>query len=134
MLARRTPLKAKTPLKRSAPMRKSKRSSYKPAKVRFHMNRVAALGCLVSGEAATLHHVTGYADRMGRIARTDRCIVPLALRFHLIQHGPRESLEALGHRGFFLTHGIDLFAEGNRLWAETETLWERVHGKGSIDA
>lgn len=128
MLARRTPLKAKTPLKRSKPMRAKKRPSYKPAKIRFHMNRVAALGCLVSGEAATLHHVTGYADRMGRIARSDRCVVPLAPRFHLIQHGPCESVEALGHQGFFITYGLDLFAIGNRLWAETEALWEQMHG------
>lgn len=127
MLARRAPLKAKTPLKRIA-MRRKKRSSYKPAKIRFHMNRVAALGCLVSGEAATLHHVTGYADRMGRIARSDRLIVPLAPRYHLIQHGPRESVEALGHQGFFITYGIDLFAISNRLWTETEALWEQTHG------
>lgn len=126
-LARRTPLKAKTPLKRTQ-MRSKKRSSYKPAKIRFHMNRVAALGCLVSGEAATLHHVTGYADRMGRFSRSDRRVVPLAPRYHLIQHGPHESVEALGHQGFFITYGIDLLATAERLWAETEELWEQMHG------
>lgn len=86
---------------------------------RAHMTRVAALGCLVSGEPATLHHVSGYADRAGRFTRSHKLVVPLAPRFHLIQHGPRESVEALGHQGFFRVHGIDLFAEATRLWNET---------------
>ncbi len=84
------------------------------------MDRVAGLPCLVSGERpVTIHHVTGYADRMGRFARSDRLIVPLAARYHLIQHGPRESVEALGHRGFYRVHGVDLLAEAERLWKET---------------
>lgn len=81
---------------------------------RYH-DWVASLGCLVSGEEATIHHVTGYADRPGRIARSDWLVVPLAPRFHLIQFGPRESVEALGHQGFYQVHGIDLFAEAMRL-------------------
>ncbi len=84
-----------------------------------HMDRVAQLGCLVGGEPATLHHVTGYADRAGRFTRSHQLIVPLAPRFHLIQHGPLGSVEALGHQGFYLAYGIDLFAEAQRLWAET---------------
>jgi hypothetical protein len=87
---------------------------------RAHMDRVAQMPCLVSGERpVTLHHVTGYADRMGRFARSHKCVVPLAARYHLIQHGPRESVEALGHRGFYLTHGIDLKAAGDLLWEES---------------
>lgn len=77
-----------------------------------HMARVAQLPCLVSGERpVTLHHVTGYADRPGRFARSHRLVVPLAARYHLYQHGPKESVEALGHRGFYRTHKIDLLAE-----------------------
>lgn len=85
-----------------------------------HMDYVAQQPCLASGEhPVTLHHVTGYADRKGRFSRCDRLVVPLAPRFHLIQHGPRGSVEALGHQGFFITHGIDLLAEALRLEAES---------------
>jgi hypothetical protein len=93
----------------------------KPTKAeRAHMERVAAMPCLVSGEwPVTLHHCTGYADRMGRLSRSHRLVVPLAARFHLIQHGPRESVEALGHRGFYELHGVDLMAVAVRLWEES---------------
>lgn len=88
-----------------------------------HMSRVAGLPCLVSGKAAvTLHHVTSYADRMGRFSRSHRLVVPLAAEFHLIQHGPKTSVEALGHRGFFKAYGIDLLAEARRLEAESVAL------------
>ena len=91
---------------------------------RWHMDRVAQLPCLVSGRRpVTLHHVTGYADRMGRFTRSHKLVVPLAAEFHLIQHGPHYSVEALGHRGFYLTHGIDLFAAGNALWDESVELY-----------
>jgi hypothetical protein len=85
-----------------------------------HIERVAGLPCLGSGKRpATVHHVTAYADRMGRFSRSPRLVVPLAPEYHLIQHGPRDSVEALGHRGFYRRHGIDLFAEAVRLWNET---------------
>lgn len=85
-----------------------------------HIERVAGLPCLVSGKhPVTVHHVTAYADRIGRFSRSPRLVVPLAAEYHLIQHGPRISVEALGHRGFYQRHGIDLFAEAERLWAET---------------
>lgn len=87
-----------------------------------HMDRVAALGCLVSGRPATLHHVTGYADRMGRFARSHSLVVPLAPEYHLIQHGPDLSVERLGHRGFYQEWGIDLFAEANRLRDESRQM------------
>jgi len=97
------------------------RSRYKPAELRRYHDFVAAQGCLVCGRPATVHHVTGYADKAGRIARSDWLVVPLAPEFHLIQHGPRWSVEALGHQGFFRVHGIDLFAEATRLADE----WHR---------
>lgn len=90
---------------------------------RAHMERVAGLPCLVSGNRpVTLHHVTGYADRMGRFARSHRLIVPLAPCYHLIQHDPHQTLsvEALGHMGFYREWGIDLLAEAERLWSESE--------------
>ena len=89
------------------------------------MDRVASLPCLVSGRSpVTLHHVTGYADRMGRFSRSHKLVVPLAPEYHLIQHDPHQTLsvEALGHRGFYQEWGIDLRAEAERLWSETEAL------------
>ena len=77
--------------------------------------KVSELPCLVCGRRATIHHVTGYADRMGRVSRRHDRVVPLCPTHHQIQWGPRESVEALGHRGFYQLHGIDLMAEAERL-------------------
>ncbi len=82
------------------------------------MARVAELPCLVCGCPSTLHHVSSYADRMGRVARSHWRVVPLCPRHHLIQHGPRESVEAIGHRGFYDMYKIDLMAEAERLARE----------------
>ena len=89
------------------------------AEEKRHMDRVARLPCLVCGGRSTLHHVTAYADRIGRVSRSHQRIAPLCPTHHQIQWGPRESVEALGHRGFFYTYGIDLMAEAERLWAES---------------
>lgn len=82
------------------------------------MAYVATLPCLVPGcpHPVTIHHVTGSAHG-GRISRSHKRIVPLCPRHHQVQFGPRESVEALGHRGFAITYGIDLLAEAERLWA-----------------
>jgi hypothetical protein len=101
-------------LRRSTIKRKAK--PYKPMEVKRYHDSIAKRPCLVSGKyGVTIHHVTGYADRPGRIARSDWLVVPLLAEFHLIQHGPRWSVEALGHQGFFRIHGIDLYAEAVRL-------------------
>lgn len=86
------------------------------------MDRVSQLGCLVCRAPATLHHVTGYADRMGRFSRSHKRVVPLCPPHHQIQFDEKQimSVEALGHRGFFQEWGIDLLAEAERLWAESE--------------
>lgn len=84
-----------------------------------HMERVAQLPCLVSGKhPVTLHHVTGYARIMGRFARSHQLVVPLAPEYHLKQFGEK-SVEALGHRGFYREHGIDLLAEAEFLRLES---------------
>jgi hypothetical protein len=109
---RRTPLKRK-PRKRATGIEA------------YHLARVAAMPCLVSGKRpVTVHHCTGYADRMGRLPRSHTRVVPLAAEYHLIQHGPRESVEALGHRGFYERYGIDLLAVAERLWEETVEEWD----------
>lgn len=80
------------------------------------MAYVASLPCLVCGKRpVTVHHVTA-GPYGGRIARSHKRITPLCERHHQIQHGPRESVEALGHGGFRLTYGIDLLAEADKLW------------------
>ena len=87
---------------------------------REHFARVAALGCLVCGAPSVVHHVVGYADRAGRLSKDHRLVTPLCPRHHDVQHGPRESVHALGHQGFFATYGIDLLAAAQRLWQVSE--------------
>lgn len=79
-----------------------------------HMARIADLPCLVCGGLSTVHHVTA-SIHGGRIARRHDRVVPLCPRHHMIQHGPYESVEALGHGGFHRLYGIDLLAEAERL-------------------
>jgi hypothetical protein len=93
---------------------------------RLHMDRIAGLPCLVSGRhPVTLHHVTS-SIHGGRIARSHSLVVPLAEQFHLIQHGPHWSVEALGHGGFYRMHGIDLLAEAEILKMESQYLGIRI--------
>jgi len=120
-LTRKTPLRTKATMKRVTLRAKSKPAP--PAVERRHMARVAALPCLVCGGRSTVHHVTAPITG-GRIARSDRRVVPLCPAHHQIQHGPRESVEALGHAGFHREHGIDLLAVSDRLWAESQVLEE----------
>ena len=83
------------------------------------MAHVATLPCLACGAAdVTLHHVTATIHG-GRISRSHQRVVPLCPKHHQVQWGPRESVEALGHRGFYLAYGINLLAEAERLWRET---------------
>lgn len=86
------------------------------------MTRVGAMPCLVCGQRpVTLHHVSA-STHGGRISRSHKRIAPLCPRHHLIQHGPRESVEALGHKGFYRVHGIDLLAMAEALWLCSEEL------------
>ena len=88
-----------------------------------HRNFIGSLGCLCCGGPATIHHVTGYADRIGRFARSEELIVPLCPMHHQKVHDPKASdpvsVEGLSHRGFYEKHGIDLKAEAERLWEIT---------------
>lgn len=80
---------------------------------RRHIARIAELPCLVCGGPATVHHVT--SDGYKRITRSHMLVTPLCPVHHQIQHGPRESVEALSHRGFTERYGVDLLAEAMRL-------------------
>ena len=121
-LSRKTPLRQTKPLAKRAPLKSRKRR--RPAAVREHYERVAALGCLVCGAPATNHHVTGYADKPGRFSPDQWLIVPLCPIHHQKVYDPLnrdpQSVEGLGHQGFYDKHGIDLLAEAMRLAEETQ--------------
>jgi hypothetical protein len=87
---------------------------------RDHWHRLIYMGCLVCGRAATIHHVTAKIVP-GRHSRSHKRVVPLCPAHHQIQWGPRESVEALGHEGFYHVHGIDL-------WEVAEHEWENSSG------
>jgi hypothetical protein len=91
----------------------------KPKKQPRHLKRVAGLPCLQCGEAATVHHVTASIYGGRTITRTDELVVPLCPRHHQVIHGPKESVEALSHRGFWMTYGIDLENEARALWTQS---------------
>ena len=91
---------------------------------RHHERIRREFGCLVCGmRPATLHHVTGYADRMGRFSRSHKRVVPLCGPHHQKVWDPIASdpisVEGLGHQGFYEKHGIDLLAKADDLWAES---------------
>lgn len=127
-MMRRSPLKQKRDKpRRKAPERvqhvrtKPKAGSPATAEEKAHIARVAAMPCLISGEKASIHHVTG-SIHGGRFARSHKCVVPLAPRYHQKVFDPKASdpisVEGLSHRGFWIKYGIDLEAVGNQLWRE----------------
>jgi hypothetical protein len=118
-------------MRRSHLKRKPKKAP--TAAEKRHIARVAEMPCLVSeiehmplnGYAecsgrTTVHHVS--SDGFQRIARSPARVTPLCQKHHLIQYGPHESVERLGHRGFLQIYGIDLLAMADKLWAESERL------------
>lgn len=85
---------------------------------RRHLARIADMGCLVCGSPATVHHVT--SDGYKRITRSHMLVTPLCPVHHQIQHGPHESVEALGHAGFAKEYGVDLLAAAKALAGSAE--------------
>lgn len=64
--------------------------------------------CVVTGRyGVTKHHVTAHRDG-GRFTRSHWITVPLIAGLHMIQEGPVDSVEALGHGRFYEQHGVDL--------------------------
>jgi hypothetical protein len=87
------------------------------AKERRHFAKVAALPCLVCGAwPVDVHHVIGYADRIGRAPKRHDRVVPLCKPQHDVQYGPKTSVHAMGHQRFCEANTIDLMAESERLW------------------
>ena len=125
-MLRKTPLKRK----RERPRRNEGRIQHGRVKPRAraapnaaekrHVAFIAGLPCLVCGARSTVHHVT--SDGFKRIARSPRRVVPLCPVHHQIQHGPHESVEALGHAGFRQRYGIDLLLVADQLWRESQAL------------
>lgn len=110
---------ARSAFLRRSPMKVKPRKAATAAE-RRHLHRVAEMGCLVCGDPSTVHHVT--SDGFQRLTRTHSRIVPLCPRHHMIQFGPKESVEALGHAGFTATYDIDLLTVADWLWAQSEKL------------
>jgi len=83
-----------------------------------NMDRIAGMGCLVCGGPSTVHHVTA-SIHGGRLTRRHDRVVPLCPMHHQKVfdpfHNDPQSVEALGHRGFYRKFGIDLLAEAERL-------------------
>lgn len=83
-----------------------------------HIERVAQMPCLVCGARATVHHVTA-GIHGGRLTRRHDRVVPLCPKHHQKSfdpfHNDPQSVEALGHGGFYRKFGIDLLAEAERL-------------------
>src|SRR5690349_19906011 len=100
------------------------RRKYKPLELdRFH-GWVADHGCIVCGGPATVHHVTGYADKPGRFSRDHWLVAPLCPGHHQAVYDNASapmSVEMLGHQGFFEQYGIDLLSEAMSLAEQ----WQR---------
>jgi len=107
-------------MKRS-PLRRKPRAR-PTAEEREHLDRVARMPCLVCGATAEVHHVRGYADKAGIIARAHSRAVPLCPTHHRVDSPGRVAVHDLGHRGFYREHNIDLLAEAEKLWNERLTL------------
>lgn len=85
-----------------------KRATQPSAAQRRYHEWIAKQPCVVTGQyGVTKHHVTAGRDG-GRFSRSHWIAVPLVKELHLIQDGPVESVEALGHGGFYERHGVDL--------------------------
>ncbi len=114
MLSRRSPMKRGKPMARKA-MRKRRRNPRldpTPAEQR-HMDRVRAMGCIVTGASeVVLHHVMKCPGKTKR--RDHRFVVPLIPELHNM--GPLSVHELATEARFLEVHGYDLAAIAVRLW------------------
>ena len=86
---------------------KARRSGVRRSRVvdKDYLAWMAAQGCMISGKRATVHHVRRCGEQ-----KDDRRTLPLAPEYHMIQNGPRTSIEALGKAKFEARYGVDLEA------------------------
>lgn len=85
----------------------------KSAADKRHHERVAQMPCLVCGAwPVDVHHVVGWADRMGRAPKRHDRVAPLCRNCHL---NGKQAVHAIGHRGFYAAYGVDLMAEAERI-------------------
>lgn len=79
-----------------------------------HIERIAAMPCLVCGQAANVHHLMKHPDKIRR--RDHRFVVPLC-RDH---HQGNEGVHGLGSEAKFTARwGLDLGMIASRLWKES---------------
>lgn len=122
-MLRRAPLKPKreTPRRNEGRVqndRLKRRAVSMTADEARHMERIAAMGCLVCGRAANIHHVMRGPEKERR--RDHRFIAPLCVEHHQGRYG----VHGLGSEAAFAArYGIDL-AE----WSQGE--WRRTHAEG----
>lgn len=87
------------------------------------MARVARLPCLLCGKPgpSTIHHVRHRIERSGTQARSHKRVVPLCPACHQHDHG-KASVERLHESGIFERYGVDLWANAERLWEESNAV------------
>lgn len=113
----RSPLKRKrdTPRRnegRTVHERMKPRAKAAPTKIeRFHLDRIAAMGCVVTGAPAVVHHVMHMPGKRRR--RDHRYVVPLSPELHNMGDASVHSLGS--EEAFRLLHQIDLVE-----WATTQ--------------
>jgi len=120
-MLRSLPLKRK----RETPRRKDpsrcpqpRRKPGQTAEEKRHELRLREMPCINCGaRPVSIHHVTATIHG-GRLRRSERRIVPLCPACHQHDFG-KLSVERLGHGGFYRVHGVDLYAESDRLWKES---------------
>lgn len=114
--ARRATPRRKAPERVAHNRSKPKAGAAPTAAERRHMDRVAAMPCLVTGQReVVLHHVMKCPGK--RMRRDHRFVVPLTPEMHNMGD---QSVHMLGSEARFLeVHGIDLAAWAVRLWEES---------------
>jgi len=119
-MLRRSPLKAKRDKPRRnegrvVQERMKRKATSKTAQEAAHIQRVASLGCVVTGAPAVLHHIMSAPNK--RCRRDHRWIVPLSPELHNMGN---QSVHMLGsEEAFKRAHGVDLVQIALQLWEES---------------
>lgn len=95
----------RTPLQRSTKPIPKKRAKPRRGRIvdKKYMAWIASQPGLIDGGVATVHHVRRFGE-----PKNDRRTIPLEAKYHLIQFGPKDSIEAIGKEEFEFRHGISL--------------------------